>query len=115
VAANRLFRLSAQIVPHLLAIPEDLQQPDRVDPEAFPLGGEDVDLSVELHEVVPDIPSPQFLHHGLHGGAGPLGAPLGHPPGDLVEPPGSAIILLHERSTPYFGPSQNPRLAATGT
>ena len=102
VAANRLFRLSAQLVPHLLAIPEDLQQPDRVDPEAFPLGGEDVDLPVELHEVVPDIPSPQFLHHGLHGGAGPLGAPLGDPPGELVEPPGSEIILLHELLDPVL-------------
>ena len=33
VAANRLVRLSAQLIPHLLPIPKDLQQPDRVDPK----------------------------------------------------------------------------------
>ena len=56
VTADGLLGIEAEIVPHLLPVPEDLQQPDRIVPEAVLLGGEDVDLPVELDEIVPDVP-----------------------------------------------------------
>jgi len=96
VAADGLLGIEAEIVPHLLPVPEDFQQPDRIVPEAVLLGGEDVDLPVELDEIVPDVSRSQLLHDGLHLGAGPLDAPVDDPPGELMEPPRPAIVLLHE-------------------
>jgi hypothetical protein len=55
VGADSLLGFPAQVVPHLLAIPEDLQHAHRIGSEAFLLGGEDVDPAVQFHEVVSNV------------------------------------------------------------
>ena len=69
-----------------------------------------MDLPVELDEIVPDVSRSQLLHDGLHLGAGPLDAPVDDPPGELMEPPRPAIVLLHELLDSILGTAAVPEV-----
>src|SRR3990172_767768 len=56
----------AQLVSHLLCIPEDLQQSNRVLPKQPSLFRQHMDLAIDLRQIVADIARLQYIHHPLH-------------------------------------------------
>jgi hypothetical protein len=95
-APDGLLGVGAQLVAHLLPVPEELEESDGILPETAALCREDVDLTVQLGELVADVPGPQLLHYRLHVGARTGGAPLDEAPGKLVQRSRPGVVLLHE-------------------